>query len=631
VEWFIRRALFYFAFCSAVITSYAQYIDSYASYEGKGLAFDQEHMLPKRADLHLVAKKLVPEPLRFSSFYEDPFSHKILLYSNNGVKAIDELGQVEPAVKKEENSGGIAEVMPNVGEESMKYVKNFVELEPSYPGKAILLPQRYDFQKTLQALDPHRNFDPVEILKQLNGLGLTTEHSLTTSAGINITVYDRLFINDQDPDKFLVIWCKDNRLFANFLLNSGKWEFEKPKIIHTDITLYGEHGMQLKRDIYGKTEKATLVTELSCIKSGDDYYIGYSLNTWESSEGFSSKIATCHVSLFSGSLEIKRSVQLPQVIATDDKTKIFSSELKMQLVLFRDTLCAVIQSEDSWREKIFVQCFDKNLRVLVYFNYLTNSSQPYGSLVPVVPVDQGFLITYQEKRKNSIAVYTQLITRRGWPQLPVCIYSVPDGGNEYMQGMHVRKDENNRLNYYIKLNEQKGNNSALYHYQLSVDEYMNAVNYELNKDNWKNDKSVQEANLVSEQVNKAIAKKQYAVFTKKTEGSLKRTAWVDSSLTVRKIGFMWDMKTYTMQQNNYYDRTGVIRMVQVMLKTLPDDRSNLKSGIVTVYFNEDGKKFWEMKENDDGTKEYGEREVKSSRLMYRKNLEDPIKAFHESN
>jgi hypothetical protein len=625
------RALLFSFLCLTTLNVLSQSVDSYTSNEGRGLYFDAERMLPKSANLKFMSKKEVPKPLLYGDFYEDPFTNKVYLYTGSDVMAVEEFKSPGQLADKGQKVVEMVTISQGTVDEGGNYHNyGFVRTERNYEGTALRLPQHHLFPRRLQAVDPKRNIRLTKVLDQLNSLGLTPNRHVTTKSGGFNVIYDRLFINDEDADKFLVIWLKEDRLFANFLTNDGQWVLPEPKVIHKDITVYDDNGQALNRKFDGSTDKSTLVTELSCIKSGDGYYIGYSINSWESTTGFSWNISTCHVSLLSKTLEVLASQQIPNMVAKSDRTRPFASDLQMQLVKNNDMLYAVIQSPNVGRDKLFVQCFDKNLQPRTSLNYLSNNSQTYANLVPVVRLKDGVLITYKQKRGNRTDVFTQLIDDQGYAHLPVSIYEMPDGGNEYIASVHVSMDKNKVLHYYLKINDRKLGNSYLYQYQISLDDYTKALKYEIRPENWKEDKLVREANAISDAINKAIEKNGFPVFKKLYNESLLKTAYADSALIIRKFVTLNKQKEYSQENTYYYDQQGTVRKVVILLKIAPGSSLRTKPGIYTVYYNQDGKKLWEIKENEDGTFVFGEKDVDSKRLLYDIKINDPFSEFHKA-
>jgi hypothetical protein len=405
---------------------------------------------------------------------------------------------------------------------------------------------------------------------------------------------------------------------------------ENPKVVHNDITMYDEKGNELKRNIDGDTDKSTLVTELNSIKTSSGYYVGYSINSWESSPGFMANIATCHISLLSDDLNIIRSVQIPNPIIKNDQAKIFATDLEMQIVSHKDTLMAVIQSPNAGKDKLFVQCFDKSLHPVNSLHYLTNSSLNYSHLVPVVQTGNGFLISYKEKKSNYTAIYTQLIHFNGRPELPVSVFSLPDDGDEYISSFHVKLDQQKNLNYYVNIGSKMEEKFILYEYQLPVADFMTAVNYQISSDNWIKDKKIISSIAVADAINKTIARKGFASFKKTTPQLMQKTAYADSSMVIRKYANSYKGKTFSYQMNFFYDQRGIIRMIQIEVKTDPGEDLGVKPGVFTVYFNEDGLKFWETKKNIDGTMEYGEKAVNSNKILRDLKIADPFYEFHKT-
>jgi hypothetical protein len=303
----------------------------------------------------------------------------------------------------------------------------------------------------------------------------------------------------------------------------------------------------------------------------------------------------------------------------------------MQIVLHKDTLMAVIQSPNSGKDKLFVECFDKYLNPVSPLHYLTNNSQTYSSLVPVIQVANGFLITYKEKKTNYSAVYTQLIHFNGRPELPVSVFSFPDDGDEYLTSLHAMSDQKNNLHYYMTMGNRKDDKFTLYEYQLPLADFTTALNYQISNDNWKKDKKVIESTAVMDAINKTIARKGFASFRKNTFESIFKTAFADTSLVIRKYISEYKAKNYGYKMNFFYDQRGIIRIISIEVKSQPGVDLGVKPGIFTVYFNEDGIKFWEMKENEDGTIDYGEKAVNSSRILRDLKIADPFYEFHKSN
>ena len=205
---------FLFALIALVINlnSHAQIFDNYMSTKGVGIFFDKKTII-RKAPLQLVKRQEIHRDYSYADFYEDEYTHKLYVKTSYMLQAVEDIVPLpkEPEVREAEVS---------VVSAPMQYPSGFVKRNNSSPGFTLELPMHHLFPDNMQIINSGRpGMNEQRILQQLNDLGLQrSERVVTRNGGFNIN-YDRLFINDEDKNKFLVIWLNNDRLYANFVCN----------------------------------------------------------------------------------------------------------------------------------------------------------------------------------------------------------------------------------------------------------------------------------------------------------------------------------------------------------------------------------------------------------------------------
>ena len=624
--------------------SISQEFDDYMSIKGKGLYFYE--VIPKHATLKLISKKEIDKCLQYADFYEDEFDKNLYLKTWEKALNVKEIKDLEQEKKAGLNASkgnwpaGIESInivsetdevfSEFVAQESFYPYNSFITRDKDLPGLHFKMPQHHTFGDRLQALNPNRpGFNVDKVLYKLNTLGLEkSQYVKCQGGGFNI-IYDRLFINDEDENKLLVIWLNNDRVYANFLSNSGEWEFATPKIIHTDITCTGKDGETLARNLDGYTDKSTLITELNCIKSGDKYYVGYSITSWESTPCFFSNLASCHLLLLDKNLDVEKSVQIPSSFTNNDY-KIFASDSQMKIYSNNDTICVVIQSPNTGNDKLFVQCFDKNLQKLGRMMYLSCSSNTYADLIPVIDVPYGFFVTYKEKRKNTIDIYTQFISLSGGALQPSSVYSLPKSGNFRVLSYYMKKDTDGNFAYYFVIEDTKTRKVFLYQYQLTFADFWKTMNYKITAENWRSDQEILEIDKLVKQTDLSISQNKLNSYKKNVEEGVNKYAWVNHEFVILKYSEDYKWKTNSLNKTVYYGPDGAVRHVKIDVQEMSKDKTTqTRKDKILVYFNSDGVKIWEIRTDLEGkiyTDQYG---VRSEKYLYNLKLSNPFEEFHE--
>jgi len=620
----------------------SQNYDDYMSQEGVGLYF--RNLIPNRAEMKLISKTELSSGFEYAGFYEDILNKKLYLKIWDKAININDLKDVD--LKKNKNLNRIQYTEPEVIDESIKMESvsdmedekvsleksaayhPFVKLSYLIPDLSVEIPQHHTIGNRLQSISGSRSgLDLDAVLYKLNSLGLKEYEQVNTkNGGFNI-LYDRLFINDEDESKFLVIWLNNDRIYANFLSNAGEWEFSEPKIVHKDIICHNKNGEIYSRDLSGTTDKSTLVTELNSIKYGDKYYIGYSLNSWESSPCFGGNLASCHISLLNSRLEVEKTVQIPSDFNNENEKR-FASDLQMKMYMNNDTICAVIQSPNVGEDKLFVQCFDKNLGFMGSMMYLSCKSSTFSNLIPVVNVPNGFLITYKEIRKSTEDIYTQFIGNQNSAFKPLSVLSLAKSGNLRVVSTYMQKNSDN-LDYYFVISDRSKGKTYLYQYQLTLVDYWTFLNYKIDADNWKSNKEIVEINTLVKQTEANIIQKRLNVYNLDFNEHVNKLVYVNKAFGIMK--FTENYKDKNLQKNTsfYYDNDLNIRLAQFRLEETTEERTPVKRiNYIQVYFNSDGKKIWEIRTDQDGKIYTDERDVRSVKFLYNYQINKPFDEFH---
>ncbi|MFK8007636.1 MAG: hypothetical protein AB8H03_14750 [Saprospiraceae bacterium] len=610
-----------FLFLFIVVSVSAQNFDNYMSNEGKGLYFKSDQ--PKPAQL--VQKKSTPlgNKYQYGKFYFSPAEDILYLAAERNVINVDNL-------KNKKSNKVIAEA-PMVMEEMVEaespmssYQNGFVKSSNKVSRPAFTIPKPHNSPDEIQILrDRKGKFDQNKVKRSLNQLGLKKRERLTTAMGGFNNAYDRLFINDEDPEKFLIIWLNNNRIYANFLSNEGEWLLDNPKVVHEEVKFQKKDGTIYQRNVDGFSDKTTHLKELNSFKVGDKYYIGYSMSAWESRSLFGGNIGTVHVSILNENLDIEKTVQIPSTLI-EGNDKQFASDLQAKIHLHNETIYCIIQSPNTGQDKLYVQCFDKKLNPKTQLLYLSNNSKTYGSTIPVLKLASGLLINYWQGRKNGRGLYSLLIGKNGEINDPVLVYNLPSNGvRRYASSYTLRKVANN-LEYHFLFKEDK---KTIYEvHQISENDLMQKINYEINKDNWKMDFRIKEVEELTQKIDAKIMSKDYSIFKKENEYLPTKTAYVTKEFEIEKLYMDKKSKQGTSIMEVYYDENALLRFIKVD-KTSTSTRTRNQSEKVWIYFDDQGQQFWQKRESEKGT-EYEERKIRTGRFIRNTKLLTPFDEFH---
>jgi hypothetical protein len=620
-----------------VSTAQAQWFDDYNSNKGQGLYFREKK--PKRSDLKFVAKAVVAEKLQYANFYEDKVTGKIYLQSSFDVELVDNILKPKPA-KGKKSGQSVSAIMDDesiceigVAEEgvfSQNTYADFISINHDLLFPTLNLPQHHLFSPRPFAIHPNRkDLNINAILLKLNKIGLRkSEEVKTKHGGFNI-FYDRLFINDDDPDKFLIIWLNNDRVYANYLSNSGEWLFSAPKIIHQEITCFDKNYSALNRKLDEATDKSTLVTELNSIKSGKNYYVGYSITSWEGSPCFMSNIPTCHILKLNDSLQVEKSVQIPDKVFVEGN-KLFASDFQLQLFMNQDTLCTFIQSPNVGEDKLFAQCFTKELTPIGKLMYLSCSSKTYADLVPVVATKNGFWVTYKEARKSSDDIYSQFVNCNGSANQPVSVFAMPTAAREYMLRYYARKNADGSLDYYFTIRDPKSETTELRHYRTDLTSLDKDLAYNITLENWKQDKTVMDINNLVGQTDNRIKQKQYIEFQREVSKSCKRFAYSNNAMDILKFTETQERQNSKFILTAYFDLSQTLRFAHIYTESKRNNNLVEKKDI-TVYFNSDGESYWEMMLDQDGKLTTDPHDIKAGRYLRDFKSKSVYSTFHSKN
>jgi hypothetical protein len=603
------------------------------SNEGKGLYFNSDQ--PKPAQL--LQKKLTPlsKEYQYGKFYFSPAEDILYLVGERKVMNVDNLKNKKSNEVKKAAPAEMEE-MVEVAESPMEemevedspissYQNGFVKSSNKVSRPAFTIPKPHTSPDEIQILrDRKGKFDQNKVKRSLNKLGLKKMERLTTSTGGFNNAYDRLFINDEDPEKFLIIWLNNNQIYANFLSNEGEWLMDKAKVIHEEVKYQKKDRTIYQRNINGFSDKNTQLKELNSIKVGDKYYIGYSLSSWESRSLFGANIGTAHVSILNENLDIEKTVQLPATLKEGDD-KQFASDLEAKIYLHKETVYCIIQSPNSGNDKLFVQCFDKQLNPKTRLLYLSNKSKTYGSTIPVLKLESGLLINYWQGRKNGRGLYSLLIENDGKINDPVLVYNLPSNAvRRYASSYTLRKTANNNIEYHFLLKEDKKTTYEVH--QISESDLMKKINYEINKDNWKMDFRIKEVDEISQKIDAKIQREGYSVFKKENKYIPNKTAYVSKEFLIEKLYMDKKSEQGTSIMEVYYDENAILRFIKAD-RTSSSSRSGNRSEKIWIYFDDQGQQFWQKRESEKGT-EYDERKIRTGRFTRNSKLLDPFSEFH---
>lgn len=603
---------------------HAQLYDDYSSNDGVGLYFN--NVIPKNAVVTQVLKTELSETFKYAEFYEDIYTHKLYLHDNTDILSLDDIFKKQQPVQANNNTTYTVMDIPS------SQANQFINQNNTLP-LTLEIPQHHGFSPRLQAIRPKRpHFQLNAVLEAMNSLGLEKSIEVKTKGGGFNMIYDRLFINDEDEKKMLVIWLNNNRVYANFLSNEGKWQFAEPKIIHNDIVCTENNGTTLRRELDGTSDKATLITELNCIKSGDSYYVGYSISTWEASQCFVKNIASCHLSILDSKLQITKSVQIPDNFSSLSKD-IFATDFQMKIHKNNDTICAIIQSPNVGTDKLFIQCFDKKLKPIRNMMYLSNTSNTYEDLIPVVPTSKGNFICYKESRKNSYELVTQFIGNNGTATLPVRLFSIDKNDNKIISSVYMQKDKNDNLYYYFILYDLTTKKTELQSYKYSVSQFWNDLQYSITTDNWKSDKDIMTVDKICKATNDNISNHVDTEYKRAVNDEYTKYAYVDNSLSITKYSIKINrdrlQKSSKFSIDIFYDEHNVMRKAEILLNGYFEGEQLYDT--ILVYYNSDGNKIWEMRTNHEGKVFTSKKEVNSNKYLRKIKFDNPFEDFHKTN
>lgn len=633
--------------CLIYVVLSAQKFDTYSKNDGVGLYFEKS--TPKHGSLKLVWQKEISNDYRFAIFYENHLTHKLYLKNGKKIAGADEIkitpasptvGRLDdPITRALASAGGsgdteVEKMIATLESYKDVYENNdpsvFIKQSKLIPGLVLEMPQHHLAEARLQAMSASRpNFKLDLILKKLNGLGLERFKKVPKKSGDTNTEYDRLFINDEDENQLLVIWLSNNQVFANFLSNSGEWLFAEPKIIHKEVICHDGDGKTYERNLNGNVDLSTLITELNAVKWGHYYYVGYSLNSWQSGPCLGGNIATCHLLRLNKGLDVEKAVQIPSAFTSD--SEIFAIDFQMKIYANRDTICAVIQSPNSGSDKLFVQNFDHDLNPLQSLHYLTCTSDNFSDLVPVLRIPNGFLLTYKEKKNTSIDFYTQFIDNLGTPSLPVKVYTCPHTASLYPLAYHVQKTEQGKLFYHFVIKNNKTDKTYLYKYETDVTTYFKQLNYKINLSSWKTDPEIVEIDKFVQQTDQQILNKVLSGFGREASAQVKKQAYTNKSLDILKyIETKQESAGYQKRTSVYYNTNQVIRMIRIDFnKIIQGQVQPIVNEKYLLYYTADGKLIWQVYINSKGEAFTEDIELALKTLLSGFDLSKPFEEFHK--
>ncbi len=617
----MNKHSFVFLFLFIAIGVSAQQVDNYMSNEGKGLYFNSDE--PKPAQLLQKKSTALSKEYQYGKFYFSPAEDILYLVGERKVVNIDNL--------KNKKSSEVKRAAPMEMEEMVEedspvssYQNGFVKSSNKVARPAFTIPKPHTSPDEIQILrDRKGKFDQNKVRGSLNQLGLKKMEKLTTSMGGFNNAYDRLFLNDEDPEKFLIIWLNNNRIYANFLSNEGEWLMDNPKVVHEEVKFKKKDGTTYQRNVDGFSDKSTHLKELNSFKVGDKYFIGYSMSTWESRSPFVGNIGTVHLSILNKDLDVEKTVQIPSNLE-EGKDKQFASDLQAKIYLHNETVFCIIQSPNSGNDKLYVQCFDEKLNPKTKLLYLSNKSKTYGSTIPVLKLESGLLINYWQGRKHGRGLYSLLIENKGKINDPVLVYNLPTNAvRKYASSYTLRKKANN-IEYHFLFKEDK---KTIYEiHQISENDLMEKINYEINKDNWKMDFRIKEVEKISQKIDAKIQSKGYSVFKKENKYIPNKTAYVTKEFLIDKLYMDKKSEKGTSIMEVYYDENAILRFVKID-RTSSSSRTGNRYEKVWIYFDDQGQQFWQKRESEKGT-EYDEKKIRTGRFIRNSKLLDPFSEFH---
>jgi hypothetical protein len=545
-----------------------------------------------------------------TEFIKDNNLESTLLRVDNNIFAIN-TGRDSSLIMLEK----VADVSSNASKSN-----EYVSIGKILNNKTILTPRTYHFlfRDVVFLSDKRPNFNFDEVVKKIKGLGLKENEDLNTNIFGVLHLKDRLFINDEDPNRLLVIWLDNNKLLANFLSNNGNWVYPTPKVIHQEIWVYNNKGEKYQRSIESDKIKNTIINDLNIIKQDDGYIIGYSLVTTEFSQMFNKNAVTCHVSKLNGVLDVINTAQMP-VKFDMSKYNIFTENTRFKVYSNNDAICCVIQSPISSEtgDELFVQCFDQNLNCLSDLECLSKTNHTQYRIIPEVACNNGFLITYGEVRKNTYEIFSQFISSKGRVSAPISVFSFPkwEDFTEIFDNYDVILDANQNLMYYLVLRDVKTRSSYLCKYKLKTNDFFNDLNYNINKENWHNDPVIKEINSMAESIDNDVISKKLMEYSRNQSISATKSIFVDKNFNIKKLSRDSEINDVNTHLVLYYDKNRTIRLAKEI--TVIEGRIYKQ---ILFYYNHEGQNIWRIRINGDSSEN-------TNQLDF---LEDLLKAVKSS-
>jgi hypothetical protein len=590
-------------FCFLVSVCAAQKFDNDMSNEGKGLFYGNVSL--KKTQLKFVCKSLVPEKFKYPGFFTDATEGQIYLEESEkliSVKSCD-------AKLKDEAVNSTS--------------GSFVRLAEYKGRRGFYSPTHHTFGDRLQFFKTKRpGFSAEKVIAKLNALGLMKNENVKTSGGGFNILYDRLFINDEDETKMLVIWCDKDKVYANYLSNQGTWQLAQPKIIHEDVTCTDQDGKKTKRTIDGATDKSTLITELSSSFYNGAYYICYSLSTWEGSPCFNMNLASVHIMKLNANLDAEQRLQIPSEISNE--YRLFATDLQVQMLRNKNTFFAVIQSPNVGSDKIFLQSFNADLSPKTELLYLSAKAKMYPDLAALSLNDEGMFLSWKENNGDLTSVVTVNVAADGIPSVPVKVMSYKKG--KFLSDMKTSV-EGAELFYHFLVDE---NDEISYQkYSVSVPQFYVDLKSKLTPENWKSNVYIVEADELVKETDKEIAEKKLLSFKRTLSqseyGTKERLLATDNELLIKKFTEIQQKskKAYTI--SIYYDDYKVARYISAFLEQGKDGKG---PETYAIYFDDEGKILIEMKTDAAGKVLYG-KEARARKFADAFDLKHPYDEFQK--
>lgn len=602
--------------------SFSQKIDGYREKDGRGLYSEadnytniklttlSEYIIPRNNYLFCV------DPNDSSSYIYNEFEFLKLseLSLNSSIEEVQSKVVLSNSIDKTTEMKEYIEIVDMQVEENSDISEVFVKNRTLEHSMAIEFPSINQENEVKILTKRNPSFQYHKFLYALNHLGLKKNSG------------DQLFINDEDESKFLIIWLKDHKVFANYLNNNGEWQFIEAKIIHEEVKCYEANGnTYMQRDLSASIQRRSAIRSLNSIKFGDQYFVGYSFNTWDMSNCFKNEIASVHILLLNDDLSIKTTTQIPRIIYINEPP-IFSTYLHAAIYKNQSNVFCVIQSQDN---KLFVESFSNELNSYSKLKYLSMERMGDTKIVPLpaIPIDSGLVITYKQAKPFSKNLYSQFIRNTGKVYNATVIWTSESSDYDKIGAFNATL-LNRTINYDI-IDYDKNTEFQVYHKCiLSIDSLFKTINYKISNKNWKEDARIKSINNYSKIVDSDVKNKKFAKFVaKSTEGKIKEI-YVDETFKIKKYTKTTADKDRLLIISNYYNANMTICKSEIIVneKSREGKEDNF---IITVYYNDNGVSFWEVR-NLNGVDDYSFNSRRhSSFFLNGENIQNPFLGFHD--